>query len=905
MNNYVFAFSGIVFLFLHKAHAQVTLCTNTQKFGKENPDGKDSLGNTDTYYKICSGLYQFSCCGVIEQWEYTAETAGDVDLQVWRPVTVGSATYRLVHSISHTATSTGNDVDYTVTTNQRFLVKEFDCVGWYSATDIVSYKDGGTRVNADYLPSASVNTAGDVDWSSATQSPAYEWAIGGQLTTPAAPTFSGPTSGSVSDIATVSTDVATVTFADSDYTDELTISINSNTYFDITDLGDKTAKIIVKSSLIPISGNTQVVTITATDLCGQTVTGTVTISVVNDPPQLTGLPQTVDVSEDVPIETSVAVFTCSDSSGSVTTDISEDSGNNPAFFFVKKSDVTDEYAVMARSQTDASQGRFDYNTDRAIDVTVTCCDTVECVTDVITVNMVQNTPPYITNLPDSVEVSVYSNIADVIFTVEFTDDDGDTVNVWAECDPAAQLSNCFVEILDSGHVLISDDIDQTVAGFDLFVNVADQRNNGTSRTLSVIMIDRNNPPQFTNLNNSVIVNDGTPTDQLLFTITATDPEGDALTFQWSQADGGTSYFTLNSTTGEVKTVQEISYEEISPSVLPFIVIVSDGISSATATLTVTIQDANEPFSFSSTVYRGEILEWTAVGTTLSDIVFTMVDGDATDTYTCTMDCDTYSGYFTMLTSCSITVAALYKLDEGLPTEITCSVVAEDSGGNTNTTSVVISIEYDNNYSPVFGSTSYDFSVSSYALANTDLGTVVATDSDLVSYGTFSYSLDTSSQGGIYFKIDGSSGLIRTRSSMVTCDCAGTTFTVPVYATDTGGKVGTSTALITVFETTTVVVTDRYKKFWDDERNIGWFCVLMILLAITTVVTIFVCVKYICMKPCKNPFGRGRAWRPRYFERQTRRPPSPITPAKPRKPELHTIRQPPPAVHSWKKQMGLY
>ena len=59
-----------------------------------------------------------------------------------------------------------------------------------------------------------------------------------------------------------------------------------------------------------------------------------------------------------------------------------------------------------------------------------------------------------------------------------------------------------------------------------------------------------------------------------------------------------------------------------------------------------------------------------------------------------------------------------------------------------------------------------------------------------------------------FKIDGASGQISTVMSMSSCGCAGTTFSFPVLATDTGGLVGSSTVQITVSETTTTSYSDR-------------------------------------------------------------------------------------------------
>ncbi|XP_060560957.1 uncharacterized protein LOC132720762 [Ruditapes philippinarum] len=85
-------------------------CGGNEKFGKDNPDGKENLGLTDTYYMICDGDYMFDCCGVINRWEYTAEVVGSVELQVWRRQG-GTDTYNLINSFSHTAGS-ANDQDF-------------------------------------------------------------------------------------------------------------------------------------------------------------------------------------------------------------------------------------------------------------------------------------------------------------------------------------------------------------------------------------------------------------------------------------------------------------------------------------------------------------------------------------------------------------------------------------------------------------------------------------------------------------------------------------------------------------------------------------------------------------------------------------------------------------------------
>lgn len=66
----------------------------------------------------------------------------------------------------------------------------------------------------------------------------------------------------------------------------------------------------------------------------------------------------------------------------------------------------------------------------------------------------------------------------------------------------------------------------------------------------------------------------------------------------------------------------------------------------------------------------------------------------------------------------------------------------------------ITTDYDNNFTPTFNQTVYDFvdEVSSMSPANTDVGRVFATDSDASTYGQFSYSLTPTNASQNFFKV---------------------------------------------------------------------------------------------------------------------------------------------------------
>lgn len=57
------------------------------------------------------------------------------------------------------------------------------------------------------------------------------------------------------------------------------------------------------------------------------------------------------------------------------------------------------YSVFARSQAETTQGTFNYNDQRDYEITVRCTDGKDTVTSKMLVNLIQNQPPEITNLP--------------------------------------------------------------------------------------------------------------------------------------------------------------------------------------------------------------------------------------------------------------------------------------------------------------------------------------------------------------------------------------------------------------------------------------------------------------------------------------------------------------------------
>ncbi|XP_053383495.1 serine-rich adhesin for platelets-like [Mercenaria mercenaria] len=380
-----------------------------------------------------------------------------------------------------------NNEDVEFTPAIRYLVKPNDCIGWYAAgAEVVGYKDGGNRATGWYQAAAGVNTATDENWSAAS-SESMEWGIGAEVVASTYPTFSGTDVGAIDNGAAINDPVGTVTFTDADNADELELAM-SDTLFDITDNGDGTATVIVKASLTGESGP-RTLTITAEDLCEQTVTGTVTVTIINTPPQLSGLSSSTSTPEGITSEVILSTFTCSDSSGIADVSISVSPANVPPFFFTNLTGAaTNEYGIYARSQVNESLGQFNYYSQRDYTITVVCDDRLDFVSGNITVNLLPNAPPVINNLPATgtlITVDTSTPPDTVVFTVDFTDPEDNTVTVTFTADP----SDCPFDVLDSGHVTVLNTITtyNTSSTCDILVGVADKRNPGISRTLSIIL----------------------------------------------------------------------------------------------------------------------------------------------------------------------------------------------------------------------------------------------------------------------------------------------------------------------------------------------------------------------------------------------------------------------------------
>ena len=114
-------------------------------------------------------------------------------------------------------------------------------------------------------------------------------------------------------------------------------------------------------------------------------------------------------------------------------------------------------------------------------------------------------------------------------------------------------------------------------------------------------------------------------------VSATDPNSDALTYSITGGNTGAA-FAIGGSTGAVTVKGSLDHESMSSYTLT--VEASDGTNKATATVTVTVTNVNETPSFGSSNYSFSVADRARVGTSVGSVSATDADGD-TLTYSIT------------------------------------------------------------------------------------------------------------------------------------------------------------------------------------------------------------------------------------------------------------------------------
>ncbi|XP_056012799.1 protocadherin-9-like isoform X2 [Ostrea edulis] len=494
---------------------------------------------------------------------------------------------------------------------------------------------------------------------------------------------------------------------------------------------------------------------------------------------------------------------------------------------------------------------------------------------------VVNTPPVITNLPDSYLLHEDAKDRVRLFTIRAFDRQSDFI-ICVKSSTSPSNAPFEVQVIQgtSDYGIFSlpnpNFSFDTVKQYKISVSCSDATGGSDSGDFFV-NIQKNSPPVIKNLPADVILDVSTiHSGDVVFTVVTHDEENDTLTFTLSPsnapfqilnygdiqvtrdlaevfqagydlsitvADPRTTIparvLAVHLQNGEVMTSSTIlDYETVPSKQYKLIITATDGKDTSTATMTVSIADENEQCSFHQNQYSVTADEGSAGGL-FSDAGFVILDEDAGSSHTYKLSCGVESWRFSINTNSGrVSYFYSYDLDTEKTSSYNCKVTATDSGSLSCTTSLVINILDINDNTPTFDLSEVPVYITPYETTGTVLVNVTATDADISSYGDVTYRLDMSSYNFEYFDVTSDGALFVNKE--LTDFVIGDTLDLNLSAVDIGGKQGTVKIRIVFYElnTTTTSTTEKPVEFIASSWNTLWLTCMSVLLGIMGVLSIY-------------------------------------------------------------------
>ena len=360
----------------------------------------------------------------------------------------------------------------------------------------------------------------------------------------------------------------------------------------------------------------------------------------------------------------------------------------------------------------------------------------------------------------------------------------------------------------TGNVTVSDELDaETETTYQFFVIAEDNTNLLSQPATVTITINGTNDhtPEFEEDSYEITIAENSQEDEVILEVIAEDQDFDDEVFysletsfngsevvipviasgdlsSGEEASDSVSFpFELNNSTGEVTLVRPLDYETVQQWEFTVTATDKEGLY-ASVNVTINVENLNDNTPrFDEHIFEINILENSTVSDTIAvseviraqdadldnqDSLRYILTGGAEGTF----EMDHETGDLYLVSELDPTVVNRYELE----------LVVTD-GERDDTATAVISVVDINNNGPVFEEDPYSFSLLENATTDSLVGQVVATDGDLGTLGSITYSLtggDTS-----LFYINGSTGEIYTNSSSFDADLTPFSYEVSVTARD--------------------------------------------------------------------------------------------------------------------------
>ena len=288
---------------------------------------------------------------------------------------------------------------------------------------------------------------------------------------------------------------------------------------------------------------------------------------------------------------------------------------------------------------------------------------------------------------------------------------------------------------------------ESISSYLLTITASDSNGGIAQTTLNVTIVNQNDDAAFVSAPFSAEVDENLVSGSTVLKVTATDQDAsDSLSYSIAGTNSG--HFAVSSL-GLITTSQVLDYESVSSYSLN--ISVSDGSTSVTEALSVTVKDTNDSPAFNSVPYTVTVPE-----NNVSATVYTLsaTDTDSSDTLEYFLS-GVGSGDFSILSSTGL-VSLNSALDYERKSSYVFSVIVRDGNGGHATSSLTVTVS-DENDSPDFIGTPYSASLDEDVPIGTTVLQVSATDQD--TSDTLTYSLAGNHNSD--FSIGSNSGIITT------------------------------------------------------------------------------------------------------------------------------------------------
>ena len=430
----------------------------------------------------------------------------------------------------------------------------------------------------------------------------------------------------------------------------------------------------------------------------------VTVNNINESPNFLSTPLSVSIAENLQTGVNVIRIKASDedSGDSLTYSLS---GTNSSHFAISSSTGLVTTAQLLDKETVGSYSLNVTVTDGTLSVTESLSITVSDVNDAPAFNEA----PYATTV-------VENDAAATVYKVSATDDDGDSLTFTITGTGSVDFSLNPT----TGVVTLADALDyESTSVYYLTIRASDSNGGVATTSLNVTVVDQNDSPQFLSTPYTVNIGENLPVGTTVIKVVASDQDpSDSLTYSLSGTNN--NHFSIGSSTGVISTAQELDRENITSYSLT--VSVSDGSVTVTEAISIGVDNANDPPTFSNAPFNVSVNENIKSGNLLT-VSATDDDGDAISFSIYGVGSESFSVH-----SSSGVVSLAGTLDYETVSGYTLTIWASDANGGVATTSLYVDVVNQND-DPTFLGTPYSSSVSEDAAVGSTVLVLTASDQD--------------------------------------------------------------------------------------------------------------------------------------------------------------------------------